>query len=100
MTDDPIDLDSHRSLSAQKNTEARRHTAEVEADQATLRHDRDELEKVLFAAPATNWRQVGDKVRYLLAIFAATYEGQDGRNNQLIRNVIEDIERLSAPGGG
>ncbi len=100
MTEKPVDLDSHRGMAAQKETEARRHDAGVEADQAVLRHNRDELEKALFSGPAADWPELGEKMRYLLCLLAATYEGQEPRYGRIIADVLDDIERLSGPGGG
>jgi hypothetical protein len=45
-------LDEHRGLVAQKATDERRQSSEVEADQEALRRGRAELEDVLFGAPA------------------------------------------------
>jgi hypothetical protein len=98
--DKPTDLDSHRGMAAQKETEARRHDAGVEADQAVLRHNRDELEKMLFSGPAANWPELGEKMRYLLGLLAATYQGQEPRYGRMIGDVIDDIERLSGLTGG
>lgn len=94
VTDRPIDLDSHRGMMAQSDTEARRHTAEVEADEAVLRHDRDELERLLFAGPAANWEQAATKLRYLLALFAATDVGRQSRYVALVEAALDDMTRL------
>ena len=56
MVDQPIALDEHRGLAEQRATDIRRRLAEVQADQASLRQRRGELEKLLVAAPAANWR--------------------------------------------
>ena len=55
MQDEPIELDEHRGMSAQKDTEIRRRLHEVQADQAALRARQAELEKFLVSAPATTW---------------------------------------------
>ena len=95
MTDKAVDLDEHRGMAAQKATDLRRLLAEVDANEQTLRATQDELEAQLIAAPASSWEEAADKVRYLLAIFAATPSGQDPRRKTLIQAVLDDFTRLS-----
>jgi hypothetical protein len=95
MTDDPIALDDHRGTAARKATEIRRRLAEVEADQAELRRRQSELEKFLVAAPATTWREAGEKARYLIMLLAATPAALDPRHQTLIAGVLQDFQRLS-----
>jgi hypothetical protein len=96
MTDSAIELDAHRGMMAQKATELRRLLAEVEADERALRLRQEELEAHLLAAPAADWSDAAEKVRYLLKLFAATSAGQDPRRQTLIANVLDDFARLSA----
>ena len=100
MTGKAIELDAHRGMMAQKATELRRLLAEVEADERALRLRQEELEAHLLAAPAENWSDAAEKVRYLLRLFAATSAGQDPRRQTLIANVLEDFARLSAMAAG
>ena len=93
--DDPVDLDKHRGLAAQKSTEIRRRLHEVQADQAALRHRQEEFESFLLAAPATTWPEAAAKARYLLQLFAGTAEAKDPRRQTLIRTALEDLGRLS-----
>jgi hypothetical protein len=95
MTDDPVELDQHRGMVAQKDTEIRRRLHEVQADQAALRERQAELEKFLVSAPATTWPEAAAKARYLLELFAATPEAQDQRRQKLIAGVIGDFAKLS-----
>ena len=88
-------LDEHRGLAAQKATDERRHSSEVEADQDALRRAREELENVLFATPAHNWSQAAERAAYLLRQFAVTMEAQDPRYKQMITAVLDDLARLS-----
>ena len=96
MTDKAVELDAHRGMMAQKATELRRLLAAVEADERALRLRQEELEAYLLAAPAANWSEAAEKVRYLLRLFAATSAGQDPRRQTLIANVLDDFARLSA----
>jgi hypothetical protein len=93
MTEDTIDLDQHRGMSAQKATELRRLLADVEANATALRLRQEELEAHLLAAPAANWREAAEKSRYLLNIFAATLAAQDPRRQKLIAAVLDDFKR-------
>jgi hypothetical protein len=96
MHDDAVDLDKHRGMSAQKATELRRLLREVADDQARLKDRQDALERSLNAAPAVNWTDASERVRYLLSLFADTQEAQDPRRQTLITNLLGDIERLLA----
>jgi len=95
MTDRTIDLDQHRGMAAQKETEIRRLVAEVEADERALRLRQDELEAQLLALPAATWHDAAEKARYLLNVFAATPAAQDPRRQKLIANVLDDFRHLS-----
>ena len=95
MTDQPVDLDQHRGMAAQKATDLRRLLAEGAANEQTLRLTQEQLEVQLIAAPASTWEEAADKVRYLLSVFAATPSGQDPRRQTLIKAVLDDISRLS-----
>ncbi len=94
--DEPVVLDEHRGMMAQKATEVRRHLAAFEAEQAALRKRQTELERHLLAAPAATWEDAAEKARYLLALFAATSEGRDPRRQRVIAGVLDDFRRLSA----
>ncbi len=95
MKDDPVVLDEHRGMAAQKATEIRRHLAAIEADQAALRQRQEELEKFLLATPSATWEDAADKARYLISLFAVTSEGQDPRRQKIIAGVLNDFRRLS-----
>jgi hypothetical protein len=95
MTDNPVDLDQHRGMDAQKATELRRqHLHEFQADQAALKRRQEELEKLLLAAPAETWPEAAAKAQYLIQLFAATPEAQDPRRKELIAHALEDLTRL------
>ena len=95
MTDNPVDLDEHRGMAAQKATELRRRQLhEFQADQAALRRRQDELEKLLLAAPAETWPEAAAKAQYLIRLFADTMEAQDPRRKELIAHALHDLERL------
>jgi hypothetical protein len=95
MIDKTIDLDQHRGMQAQKATDLRRLLAEVQANECALRLRQDELETHLVAAPAANWTEAAEKVRYVLGLYAATLATQDTRGRMLVGAVLDDLERLS-----
>jgi hypothetical protein len=95
MTDEPVKLDDRRGMAAQKGTQIRRETHEVQADQAALRGRQDELERFLLAAPAKTQAEAVAKARYLIELFAATPEAQDPRRQRLIASTLEDLTRFS-----
>lgn len=95
MTDDPIDLDAHRGMTAQIATDVRRQRLhEFEADQVVLRRRQEVLERLLMAAPAETWPEAAVKAQYLIKLFAATPEAQDPRRKKLIAQALDDLARL------
>lgn len=100
VVEQTVDLDLHRGMAAQKATDLRRLMREVAEDRAKLKARQDTLERFLVAAPAENWTDAAEKMRYLLALFAATPEAQDPRRKTLIANLLGDIERLLARRSG
>jgi hypothetical protein len=95
VTDKPANLDEHRGMAAQKDTEIRRDLREVQADQADLRERREELENFLLAAPAATRAEAAATARYLIQLFAITPEAQDPRRQTLIIRALEDLARFS-----
>jgi hypothetical protein len=96
MTDEPVDLDVHRGMAAQKATEIRRERFhQFQEAQATMRQRQEDLEKHLLAAPAETWPEAAVKAEYLIQLFSDTPEAQDPRRKELIAHVIEDLTRLS-----
>ena len=93
MTDETIDLDERRGMTAQKATDLRRLRTEVEANEKALRGRQADLESHMLAAPAANWQEAAEKARYLLNLFAATL--QDPRKQTLITDVLADFDRLA-----
>ena len=94
MADQTTNLDDHRGMAAQVATELRRMRAEVEADQASLRERRDELERLLGAAPSADWADAVEKTRYLLSLFAETSAAADPRRQALMDGLLADFDRL------
>jgi hypothetical protein len=94
MGDHPTNLDAHRGMAAQKATDLRRLQSEVEADQEALRVRQAELEDLLAAAPATDWPEAVEKVRYLLGLFAQSVDATDPRRRKLIDHVLADFDHL------
>ena len=95
MTDDePVYLDQHRGMAAQKETEIRRLMQDVQADQAALRVRQEQLESVMLTADATTWPEAAARARYLIELYAMTADARDPRRQQLIARVLADFARL------
>ena len=94
MNDVPIDLDKHRGMNAQKETEIRRRLAEVQADQLALKVRQKEFEEFFESTPAASPTEAVTKVKYLLHLYAATPEGSDPRRARLIARSLEELDRL------
>ena len=95
MIDEPVNLDEHRGMAAQRDTEIRRLLHDVRLDQAALRDRQEELESFLDAAPATTRAEATACARYLLQLFAATPEAQNPRRQRLIARALDDLARFA-----
>ena len=78
MMEDPIALDAYRESGAQEATVLRRRLNGVEADQVLLRH-----------------RETVDRLRGLVALFAARSPSRDPQRIKFIAEVLEMLETLS-----
>ena len=94
VNDDPVNLDEHRGMAAQRDTEIRRDVHEVQVDQAALRDRQEELEDRLLAAPAATRAEAAASARYLIQLFAAPPEAQDPRRQKLIARALDDLTRF------
>ncbi|NPU14509.1 hypothetical protein HL666_27430 [Bradyrhizobium sp. 83002] len=95
MTNEPLDLDRHRGMSAQKAVDLRRALAEAESHARELRERQAVLEQHLLANAAESWPEAAAKARYLLNIYAASLAEQDTRHRELIAAVLADFSRLT-----
>ena len=77
MDGNPVELDEHRGMAAQKSTEIRRRSHEVQADHAALRDRQEEFEREAMTGPSTTWAEAAARARYLIQLYAATPEGRD-----------------------
>jgi hypothetical protein len=95
MTDEPLDLDRHRGMAAQKAVDLRRALAEAENHARELREREAVLEQHLLSAVATSWPEAAAKARYLLNLYAASLSERDTRHRALIAAVLDDLARLT-----
>jgi hypothetical protein len=95
MTDEPLDLDRHRGMAAQKAVDLRRALAEAENHARELREREAVLEQHLLSAVATSWPEAAAKARYLLNLYAASLSERDMRHRALIAAVLDDLARLT-----
>ena len=98
VTDEPLDLDKHRGMAAQKATDIRRVLAEVENNAKALRDRQTALENQLLSAPAASWPEAAAKARYVLNLYAADLPATDSHHRDLVAAVLADFERLSKEG--
>jgi hypothetical protein len=95
MNDNPVDLDKHRGMAAQKATDIRRALADVEAN-AKLQRDRQGVVEIqLLAVQATSWPEAAAKARYVLNLYAAGLAPTDTHHRDLVAAVLADFARLS-----
>ncbi|HWZ37382.1 MAG TPA: hypothetical protein VNY08_03675 [Bradyrhizobium sp.] len=96
MSDEPLDLDKHRGMAAQKATDIRRALAEVENNARDLRERQGVLEQELLSVPATSWPEAAAKARYILNLYAAGLAPADTHHRDLVASVLADFARLSS----
>ena len=96
MTDNPIELDKHRGMAAQKATDIRRVIADVEVNAKLLRDKQGVLELEILGAPATSWPEAVAKARYVLNLYSASLPATDTHHRDLVAAVLADLTRLSA----
>src|ERR1700742_4146112 len=90
MTDEPLDLDKHRGMAAQKATDLRRALAEVENNAKNLRERQAVFESQLLSMPATSWPEAAAKARYVMNLYAAGLSPEDSHHRDLIAAILED----------
>jgi hypothetical protein len=95
MNDNPVDLDKHRGMAAQKATDIRRVLADVEANAKLLREHQSVVEIQLLAVPAASWSDAVAKARYVLNLYAAQLPAADTHHRDLVAAVLADFTRLS-----
>jgi hypothetical protein len=95
MNENPIDLDKHRGMAAQKATDLRRVLADVEANAKLLRDHQAAVEFQLAAVPATSWPEAVAKARYVLNLYAADLAQADTHHRDLVTAVLADLTRLA-----
>ena len=95
MSEDPIDLDKHRGMAAQKATDIRRVVTEIEANAKLLRDRQGAVEMQILAAPATSWSEAVAKARYILNLYAAGLAPTDTHHRDLVTAVVADLTRLA-----
>lgn len=94
MRDDPVDLDKHRGMAAQKATDLRRTLAEVESHARELRARTGDLEDHIMTVPAGTWPEAAAKARHLLNLYVEGLAVEDTRHRSLAAAVLDDFVRL------
>jgi hypothetical protein len=95
VNDNPIDLDNHRGMAAQKGTDIRRVLADVEANVKLLRDRQGAVEVQLLEVPAASWVEAAAKARYVLNLYASELAPADTHHRDLVAAVLADFARLS-----
>jgi hypothetical protein len=100
MNDNPVDLDKHRGMAAQRATDIRRVLADVEANAKTLRDRQGAVEIQLLAVPAASWPEAAAKAGYVLNLYAASLAPDDTHHRDLVGAIMADFVRLSDESDG
>ena len=96
MPNDPVELDSHRGMAAQKATGLRRILADAEAHASILRERQLEIEAQLLDAPVASWPEAAAKARYVLNLYYASLSEQNTHHRDLVASVLKDFARLDS----
>jgi hypothetical protein len=95
VSEEPLDLDKHRGMAAQKATDIRRILADVENNARRLRERQGVLEDQLLSVEAASWPEAAAKARYVLNLYAAALAPADAHHRDLIAAVFADFARLT-----
>ena len=95
VSEEPLDLDKHRGMAAQKATDIRRILADVENNAKALRDRQGILENQLLSVQATSWPEAAAKARYIFNLYAAGLAPADTHHRDLVAAVLADFVRLS-----
>ena len=95
MSEEPLDLDKHRGMAAQKATDIRRTLAEVESHARDLRDRQAALESQFLSVAAASWPEAAAKARYVLNLYAAGLAPDDTHHRDLVAAVLADFAMLS-----
>jgi hypothetical protein len=95
MSEEPLDLDKHRGMAAQKATDIRRTLADIENNARRLREQQGALESQLLSVQATSWPEAAAKARYVLNLYAAGLAPADAHHRDLVAAVFADFARLA-----
>jgi hypothetical protein len=95
MNDNPVDLDKHRGMAAQKATDIRRVLADVEVNAKLLRDRQGVVEIQLLSVPAASWPEAAAKARYVLNLYAAGLPPDDTHHRDLVAAIMADFARLT-----
>ncbi|MEM9843439.1 MAG: hypothetical protein AAF965_01455 [Pseudomonadota bacterium] len=95
MTDEPIDLDSRRSVAGQRASEMRRRPANSQPPRTGQQQPHlESLEDQMLAEPARTSAEVKNKWRFVLDRYATTPEAEDERIQELIKRACGNVVRL------
>jgi hypothetical protein len=95
VSDEPLDLDKHRGMAAQKATDIRRILADVESNAKELRDRQAVLENQLLSVPAASWSEAAAKARYIFNLYAAGLAADDTHHRDLVSAVLADFNQLA-----
>jgi hypothetical protein len=95
VSDQPLDLDKHRGMAAQKATDIRRALAEVENNARQLRERQNALESQLLSVQATSWPEAAAKARYVLNLYVGELAPGDAHHRDLVETILADFARLA-----
>ena len=95
MGEEPLDLDKHRGMAAQRATDLRRTLVEVENHAKELRERQTALENQLLSLRAETWQEAAAKARYVLNLYVASLPAEDTRHRNLVAAILDDFSRLT-----
>lgn len=96
MADDPVNLDKHRGMAAQRATEVRRgRSRRQESERVSSRDRHKEIDRILASAPAADWAEAAKNARFLIELLSGGSLAQDCHYRALMARVLQDIDNLA-----
>ncbi len=100
VTDEPVELDTHRDLAEQKSIAVRRKLIEVRADQSALRDRQEEFERFVLNMPAETWPEAAARAELLVRMIVDMPAAQDACCQELLAEALDVLTRLSDHANG
>lgn len=95
VTDDPVDLDSHRDLAARKRIAIRRKLVETRTARHAFLLCQEDFERNIMNAPAQTWTEAVARAEFLVQVLADATDTKRPCCKDLVADALKTLARLS-----